>query len=69
MVTVLQLPLLPAALGDTVHFRAPVHLHKLLSLLSLPAPLLLATWKIVSEGLNCAPTAKLAHLLLVIIDQ
>ena len=34
----------------------------------LPAPPLPATWKIVSEGLKCAPTANFAHLFLVIID-
>lgn len=38
MAMVFQLPLPPTALRDTLlHFRAPVRLCKLLSLLSLPA--------------------------------
>ena len=44
-------------------------LHKLFSQLRLLTPLhptlLAATWKTVSEGLKCAPTAKFAHLLLI----
>lgn len=57
MVMALQPRPLPTALRDTKRFQAPVLLRKPLPLLSLPAPLVPATWKTVSEGPRRAPTA------------